>query len=69
VGKRLKILGLFAVTGFILGAAANLVYFKALPIMIKIFPQILEVTWISWGIIGAFLSIIGCLAYASLPEK
>jgi len=53
--------------GFLLGIAANFVYFRAMPILTKAFPLILEIDWVMWGIIGAFLSIVCCLIYAYLP--
>lgn len=58
---------IIGVIGFLLGIAANFVYFKALPILIEVFPQILEMDWVVWGLVGAFLAIICCLIYAYLP--
>jgi len=68
--QKTKMLGAIVIigfTGFLLGIAANFVYFKALPILIEVFPQILEMDWIVWGLVGAFLAIICCLIYAYLP--
>ena len=68
--QKSKMLGMIVIIGFIgflLGIAANFVYFKALPILIEVFPQILEMDWVVRGLVGAFLAIICCLIYAYLP--
>jgi len=70
MGQKTKMLGALAFIGFIgflLGIAANFIYFEALPVLTQVFPQILEMTWVVWGLIGAFLSMICCLIYAYLP--
>ena len=66
VSKRLEILGLMAISGFLMGVIANFLYFYGLPILVTLFPQIFNVTWIIWGIMGALISAIGCLIYAYL---
>ncbi len=68
--QKSKMLGAIVIIGFVgflLGIAVNFVYFKALPILLEVFPQILEMDWIMWGLVGAFLAIICCLIYAYLP--
>jgi ABC-type antimicrobial peptide transport system permease subunit len=68
--QKSKMLGAIVIIGFVgflLGIAVNFVYFKALPILLEVFPQILEMDWIVWGLVGAFLAIICCLIYAYLP--
>jgi len=69
MGNRLRTVGLFALSGFFFGVAANFVYFNALPVLAQLFPQILERTWLLWGLVGAIISVAGCLLYAFLPEK
>jgi len=67
VGYRSKMaLTLFAIglLGFILGAVANVIYYRALPILIETFPQIFASEWAAWGLVGALLAIICCLVYA-----
>jgi len=69
MGEKLKRLGAFALIsfiGFLSGIAANFICSGALPILIKVFPQILEISWIAWGLIGSLLSVVGCLIYAYL---
>ncbi|MEM2326205.1 MAG: hypothetical protein QXF59_05600 [Candidatus Bathyarchaeia archaeon] len=60
------ILFMIGFTGFIFGAIANIIYSKALPILVEIFPQIFSSEWAAWGLIGAILAIICCLIYAYL---
>ncbi len=67
---RLRMLGTLAFIGFLgflLGVASFFVYFEGLPILMAIFPQLFQITWVMWGVIGAFLSVICCLIYAYLP--
>jgi len=68
MGKRIKIVGLFALCGFLLGVATNLVYFRVFPVLAQLFPQIMGTTWLLWGIIGAAISATGCLLYAYMPQ-
>jgi ABC-type antimicrobial peptide transport system permease subunit len=68
--QKSKMLGAIVIIGFVgflLGVVVNLVYFKALPILLEVFPQILEMDWVVWGLVGAFLAMICCLIYAYLP--
>ncbi|MBS7624967.1 MAG: hypothetical protein QXS10_07710 [Candidatus Bathyarchaeia archaeon] len=60
------ILFMIGFTGFIFGAIANIIYSRALPILVEIFPQIFSSEWAAWGLIGAILAIICCLIYAYL---
>ena len=69
VWKRFKAIAMFAIIGFLFGIAANLLYFHAGPALALIFPQLLEKTWLLWGLIGASISIVGCVIYAALPER
>lgn len=65
--KMLAVTIFIGFIGFLLGIASYFIYSEALPILMKFFPQIMEVTWLMWGLIGAFLAIICCLIYAYLP--
>jgi len=70
MGEKIKMFGALAfigVIGFLLGIAANFVYFKALPTITKIFPMIIGMDWVMWGIVGGFLAVVCCLIYAYLP--
>jgi len=69
MGRRIKIYGLFAIFGWLVGAMANVAYFWAWPLLVEIYPQILGTGWILWGFIGSLISVAGCAIYASLPKK
>jgi len=67
--KRFEAVVFIGFIGFLLGIAAYFIYFEALPIIMEVFPQILEISWIMWGLIGAFLSVTCCLIYAYFPKS
>jgi len=72
MSERIKVLGLFAILGFIAGVIANFSYHYVLPVIFAIFPQILSVEWILSGLAGAILTIfiMSIWAYASKsPER
>jgi len=68
---RTKILGLFALLGFIAGVAANFAYHKVFPILLQIVPEILRAEWVLSGLAGSLLTIIMIVlwAYLSKPSK
>jgi len=65
----MKVYGSFALLGFLLGVVAYFTYSQALPLLMAIYPQIAESGWLLWGFVGALVLVVGCLIYASLPEK
>ena len=68
---RIKILGLFALLGFVAGIVANFAYHEVFPILLKIVPEILRSEWILSGLAGSLLTIIMLVlwAYLSRPSK
>lgn len=69
MGHRSKMaltLFMIGLIGFMLGVAANIVYSRALPLLIEAFPQIFASEWAAWGLVGALLAIVCCLIYAYL---
>jgi len=64
--KMLGVLALIGFIGFLLGIAAKFVQSDVLPILSGLFPQIMSVAWVGWGVGGAILSVVGCLLYAYL---
>jgi len=62
--KRLKILGLFAALGFIVGIAANATYHEVFPSLLKIYPVILQAEWVLSGLVGAVLATIMVVIWA-----
>lgn len=71
MSERIKMLGMFAVLGFIAGVIANFTYHYVLPVILAIFPQILSVEWILSGLAGAILTVVLMLvwAYASRSSE
>jgi len=64
MSERMKMLGMFAVLGFIAGVVANFTYHYVLPVILAIFPQILSVEWILSGLAGAILTVVLMLVWA-----
>jgi len=65
MGAKLKRLGVIAFIwfiGFLLGTAASFIS----PILVEISPQIFELKWVTWGLIGAFLAVICSIIYSYL---
>lgn len=71
MSERIKVLGIFAILGFIAGVTANFAYHYVLPAIIAIFPEILSVEWILSGFAGALLTVFIMLvwAYASRSSE
>ncbi len=71
MSERIKILGIFAILGFIAGVIANFTYHNVLPVILAIFPEVLSVEWVLSGLGGAMLTICVMLvwAYASKPSE
>jgi len=71
MSERIKILGMFAILGFIAGIIANFTYHYVLPVLLAIFPEILSVEWVLSGFAGAILTIVIMLVwtYASKPSE
>ena len=64
--SRIKILGLFALLGFIAGIAVNAAYHEIFPILLKIYPEILQTEWILSGLAGSLLATIMVVLWANL---
>jgi len=64
MSERIKIIGIFAILGFIAGVIANLTYHYVLPVIFAIFPEILTVEWILSGFAGASLTVFIMLVWA-----
>ncbi|UCE16496.1 MAG: hypothetical protein JSV12_02465 [Candidatus Bathyarchaeota archaeon] len=71
MSERIKVLGMFAVLGFVAGVVANFTYHYVLPVIFAIFPEIFRVEWILSGFAGAILtlSIMLVWAYASKSSE
>jgi hypothetical protein len=73
MSDRIKILGTFALVGFLAGMIANFAYKVAIPWLLEVFPLLLEWggEWILSGLAGAFLTLLLLVmwAYMSAPQK
>jgi len=71
MSERIKILGLFAILGFLAGILANFAYHTVLPTILAIFPEMLQAEWMLSGFAGALLTMIVLVlwAYLSGPRK
>ncbi len=69
MSRRIKIMGSFALLGFLIGVAAHLAYTWALPILIELFPELLKAGWLLWGLAGALLAETLLLIWATFPER
>ena len=71
MSERIKILGIFAILGFMAGILANFAYHTVLPAILAIFPEMLQAEWMLSGLAGAILTmlVIVLWAYLSGPRK
>ena len=72
MGERIKILGTFALLGFIGGIAANLGYQTVWPWLVSTFPLIFSsAEWIISGIAGALITtfFVVIWVYLSRPSE
>lgn len=73
MSDRIKILGTFALVGFVAGMLANFSYKVLIPWLLQVFPLLLEWggEWILSGLAGAFLTLLLLVAWAylSAPKK
>ncbi len=71
MGDRLKILGIFAMLGFIGGVSANIIYHTIWPWLLATFPTILTAEWVLSGIAGALITtcLVVIWVYLSRPTE
>jgi hypothetical protein len=71
MGDRLKILGIFAVLGFIGGISANVLYHTVWPWLLTVFPSVLTAEWVLSGIAGALITtcLVVIWVYLSRPTE
>ena len=66
MSERIKIIGLFAILGFLAGILANFAYHTVLPTILAIFPQMLQAEWMLSGFAGALLTMLVLVLWAYL---
>ncbi len=71
MGGRLKILGIFALLGFMGGVSANMIYHTVWPWLLAVFPSILTAEWVLSGIAGALITtcLVVIWVYLSRPTE
>ncbi|MBE0512473.1 hypothetical protein IBX38_05430 [Candidatus Bathyarchaeota archaeon] len=71
MGDRLKILGIFALLGFVGGVSANVIYHTVWPWLLAVFPSILTAEWVLSGIAGALITtcLVVIWVYLSRPTE
>ena len=71
MGDRLKILGIFALLGFMGGISANVLYHTVWPWLLTVFPSILTAEWVMSGIAGALITtcLVVIWVYLSRPSE
>jgi len=71
MGNRIKILGIFAMLGFIGGVSANIIYHTIWPWLLATFPTILTAEWVLSGIAGALITtcLVVIWVYLSRPTE
>jgi cytochrome bd-type quinol oxidase subunit 1 len=56
MNERIKILGVFAMLGFVGGILANVLYHTMWPWLLTVFPTIFTAEWVLSGIAGALIT-------------
>ena len=71
MSERLKILGIFALLGFVGGVLANILYHTLWPWLLEVFPTVLHAEWILSGIAGALITsfMVVIWVYLSQPTE
>ena len=71
MGDRLKILGVFALLGFLGGVSANMIYHTVWPWLLAVFPSILTAEWVLSAIAGALITtcLVVIWVYLSRPTE
>jgi hypothetical protein len=69
MSERIRILGMFAILGFVAGVIANFTYHYVLPVIFTIFPEILSVEWVISGFAGAILTLCVLLVWVYLSQS
>jgi len=70
MSERIRILGVFAILGFVAGVLANVAYHTVLPVLLAVLPQIQAEAILS-GFAGAVLTMLVLVlwSYLSGPRK
>jgi len=71
MSARIRVMGFFALIGFIGGVIANLTSGWVIPKLLELFPQLLKAEWLFWGFAGALLAMAVpvIFAYVASPRE
>ena len=71
MNERIKILGMFAILGFVAGILANVAYHTVIPALLAAFPNIISAEWVLSGFAGMFITllVLAVWAYFSSSER
>jgi len=58
MNERIKILGIFAILGFVAGILANVAYHTVIPALLAAFPNIISAEWVLSGIAGMMITLL-----------
>jgi cytochrome bd-type quinol oxidase subunit 1 len=68
MNDRLKILGIFALVGFVGGIIANVGFSTVWPWLVSVLPSLLTVDWIVSGIAGALITTFFVVIWVYLSK-
>jgi len=68
MNDRLKILGMFAVLGFIGVVLANVLYHTLWPWLLEVFPTVFTAEWVLSGIAGALITTFMVVIWVYLSQ-
>jgi len=68
MNDRIKILGTFAVLGFIGGVSANIIYHTLWPWLLEVFPTVFQAEWVLSGIAGALITTFMVVIWVYLSQ-
>lgn len=69
MNSRMRVLGLFALVGFIAGTIANLSAGWIIENLSALLPWLLSAQWIFWGFVGALLAMVAPVIWAYISPS
>lgn len=69
MSDRLKILGIFALLGFVGGVLANVIYHTLWPWLLAVLPSILNLEWVVSGFAGALITTCMVVVWVYLSRS
>jgi len=67
---RIKVFGAFTVLGFFGGILSYFTYKRVFPVLLQIFPELLNAEWFLTGLAGALMTLVLVTLWATIsPPK